>query len=51
MTLLLDWISREGQIVFAWWLWINAGGSSSFPALSALAGRTAGQGIYTWRAL
>lgn len=31
MTLLLDWLSREGHIVFSWWLWITLAGAAAFP--------------------
>ena len=31
MTLLLDWLSREGHILFAWWLWITLAGAAAFP--------------------
>lgn len=31
MTLLLDWLSREGHVVFAWWLWITLAGAAVFP--------------------
>lgn len=31
MTLLLDWLSREGHIVFSWWLWISLAGAAAFP--------------------
>ena len=31
MTLLLDWLSREGHIVFSWWLWITLAGVAAFP--------------------
>ncbi len=31
MTLLLDWLSREGHIIFSWWLWITMAGVAAFP--------------------
>ena len=31
MTLLLDWLAREGHIVFSWWLWITLAGVAAFP--------------------
>ncbi len=31
MSLLFEWISREGQIIFAWWLWISLAGAAVLP--------------------
>ena len=31
MTLLLDWIAREGHLVLAWWLWITLAGLAVMP--------------------
>ncbi len=31
MTLLFEWLSREGLIIFSWWLWITLAGVAVFP--------------------
>jgi YYY domain-containing protein len=31
MTVLLDWLAREGHILFSWWLWITLAGAAAFP--------------------
>lgn len=39
MNLLLDWLAREGHILFAWWLWISLAGAAALPlCLRLLAG-------------
>ena len=39
MTLLLDWLSREGQLLIAWWLWMALAGLAALPlCLRLLAG-------------
>lgn len=58
MTLILDWISREGHLLFFWWLWITLAGVAVLPLalrfLSALPdggytfARTLGMLIVTW---
>ena len=51
MTLLLDWISREGTIVFAWWLWITLAGVAVFPLCLRLLGGLPDKGYTLARAL
>jgi len=58
MTLILDWLSREGHLLFFWWLWITLAGLAIMPLalrfLSALPdsgytlARTLGMLIVTW---
>ena len=58
MTLILDWLSREGHLLFLWWLWITLAGVAVLPLalrfLSALPdggytlARTLGMLIVTW---
>ena len=58
MTLILDWLSREGHLLFFWWLWITLAGVAIMPLalryLSALPdsgytlARTLGMLIATW---
>jgi YYY domain-containing protein len=31
MTVLMEWLSREGLIIFGWWLWITLAGVAVFP--------------------
>ena len=31
MTLILEWLTREGHLVFGWWLWISLSGLAVFP--------------------
>lgn len=51
MTLLLDWLSREGQIIFAWWLWISLAGAAAFPLCLRLFGGLPDKGYTLARAL
>lgn len=51
MTLLLDWLHREGHIVFAWWLWITLAGVAVFPLCLRLLGGLADKGYTLARAL
>ena len=51
MTLLLDWLSREGHIVFAWWLWITLAGAAAFPLCLRLLGGLPDRGYTLARAL
>ena len=58
MTLVLDWLSREGHLLFGWWLWITLAGAAVLPLvlrfLSALPdggytfARTLGLLLATW---
>ncbi len=58
MTLILDWLAREGRLLFFWWLWITLAGAAVMPLalrfLSALPdsgytlARTLGMLIATW---
>lgn len=51
MTLLLDWLAREGHIVFAWWLWITLAGVAAFPLCLRLLGGLPDKGYTLARAL
>lgn len=51
MTLLLDWLSREGHIVFAWWLWISLAGAAAFPLCLRVLGGMPDKGYTLARAL
>ncbi|MDE2748941.1 MAG: DUF2298 domain-containing protein [Chloroflexota bacterium] len=51
MTVLLDWLGREGQIVFAWWLWITLAGAAAFPLCLRLLGGLPDKGYTLARAL
>ncbi len=58
MTLVLDWLAREGHLIFLWWLWITLAGAAVLPValryLSALPdggytlARPLGMLIATW---
>ena len=58
MTLVLDWLTREGHLLFLWWLWITLAGLAVLPLvlrlLSALPdggytlARTLGLLLVTW---
>ena len=51
MTLLLDWLSREGHIVVAWWFWITLAGVAAFPLCLRLLGGLPDKGYTLARAL
>ncbi len=51
MTVLLDWLGREGQIVIAWWLWITLAGAAAFPLCLRLLGGLPDKGYTLARAL
>ena len=51
MTLLLDWLSREGHIIFAWWLWISLAGAAALPLCLRLLGGLPDKGYTLARAL
>ncbi len=58
MTLVLDWLSREGHLLLLWWLWMTLAGAAVLPLalryLSALPGggytlaRALGMLMVTW---
>lgn len=51
MTLLLDWLAREGHIIFAWWLWMTLAGAAAFPLCLRLLGGLPDRGYTLARAL
>ncbi len=51
MTLLSDWLAREGHIVFAWWLWMTLAGAAAFPLCLRLLGGLPDRGYTLARAL
>ena len=58
MTLLLEWLPREGHLIVAWWLWITLAGTAVFPLCIRLLGglpdkgytlaRLVGMMLVTW---
>ena len=58
MTLVLDWLAREGHLLFLWWLWLTLAGAAILPLavryLSALPdggytlARALGMLVVTW---
>jgi len=38
VTNLLEWLSREGHLIFAWWLWTTLAGAAVFPLCLRLLG-------------
>ncbi len=58
MTLLLEWLPREGHLILAWWLWITLAGAAVFPLCIRLLGglpdkgytlaRLVGMMLVTW---
>lgn len=51
MTLLFDWLAREGHILFAWWLWMSLAGAAAFPLCLRLLGGLPDKGYTLARAL
>ncbi|PJF21136.1 MAG: hypothetical protein CUN56_12630, partial [Phototrophicales bacterium] len=51
MTLILEWLSREGLIVLSWWLWITLAGFAVFPLCMRLLGGLPDKGYTLARAL
>lgn len=51
MTVLLDWLGREGHFVIAWWLWIALAGAAAFPLCLRLLGGLPDRGYTMARAL
>ena len=51
MILLLDWLSREGHIIFAWWLWMTLAGAAALPLCLRLLGGLPDRGYTLARAL
>ena len=51
MSLVLDWLGREGHILLAWWLWISLAGLAVLPLCFRLLGGLPDQGYTLARAL
>ena len=51
MTLVWDWLAREGHLVFAWWLWMTLAGFAAFPLCLRLLGGLPDKGYTLARAL
>lgn len=51
MTLLLEWLAREGHLLLAWWLWITLAGLAVFPLCLRLLGGLPDKGYSLARAL
>ncbi len=51
MTLLLDWLTREGHLVLAWWLWMTLAGLACLPLCLRLFGALPDRGYTIARAL
>ena len=51
MTLLLEWLSREGHLLLAWWLWITLAGMAAFPLCLRLFGALPDHGYTIARTL
>ncbi len=51
MTLLWDWLAREGHILFAWWLWMTLAGAAALPLCLRLLGGMPDKGYTLARAL
>lgn len=51
MTLLVDWLTREGSIIFGWWLWITLAGFAVFPLCIRLLGGLPDKGYTLSRAI
>lgn len=51
MTLLLEWLSREGHLILGWWLWITLAGAAVFPLCIRLLGGLPDKGYALARAV
>ena len=51
MMLLLEWLSREGHLLIAWWLWITLAGLAVFPLCLRLLGGLPDKGYSLARAI
>lgn len=51
MILLLEWLSREGHLLLAWWLWITLAGLAVFPLCLNLLGGLPDKGYSLARAV
>ena len=51
MTLLLDWLAREGHLLLAWWLWITLAGLTALPLCLRLFSALPDRGYSIARAL
>lgn len=51
MTLLLEWLAREGRLLLAWWLWITLAGLAVFPLCLRLLGGLPDKGYSLARAV
>ncbi len=50
MNLILEWLSREGQLVIAWWLWMTLAGAAVLPICLRLLGGLPDRGYTLARA-
>ncbi|MCY3782120.1 MAG: DUF2298 domain-containing protein [Chloroflexi bacterium] len=51
MIILLDWLSREGHLLLAWWLWITLAGLAALPFCFRVFGALPDRGYTTARIL
>ena len=51
MTLLADWLTREGQHLLGWWLWMSLAGAAALPLCWRLLGGLPDRGYTLARAL
>ena len=51
MTLLQEWLAREGHLLLAWWLWISMAGLAVFPLCIRLLGGLPDRGYSLARAV
>ena len=51
MTILLEWLAREGHLLFVWWLWISLAGAAAFPFCIRLLGGLPDKGYTLCRAV
>ncbi|MFZ4815144.1 MAG: DUF2298 domain-containing protein [Phototrophicaceae bacterium] len=49
--MILDWLAREGWIVFSWWLWVTLAGLAALPLTVRLLGSLPDKGVTLARAL